>query len=214
MTDTSQGTIKSKILAAALYLFNRFGFVNVRLQHIADEAGVSVGNLAYHFKTKDALINVIYQSILLRQEKLLTDLHHTPIFTTLDLHIRNTFYFQQQYSFFFTDTLEFIRAFPFLKQTHRKHIDVTVEQVDGLLKFSISRGALQEPVGPDSLILLAHRYVLMTENWMNFERMRGIDASELQVKNYRLALWSLLSPYFTSHGAEEFQYLGTSTNDD
>ncbi|MVM28863.1 TetR family transcriptional regulator [Spirosoma sp. HMF4905] len=214
MENKSQGDIKVKLLTAALYLFNRFGFVNVRLQHIADEAGVSVGNLAYHFKTKDALIETAYQSILHTQEKLVTDLHHTPLFNTIDEYIRSTFYFQQQYSFFFTDTLELIRAFPSLRQKHRKHLDWKIMQIDWLLKATISRGALHDPAEPDSLVLLAHRYVMMTESWMNFERMRGIDASKLEIKNYRLALWSLLSPYFTVKGIQEFQLLTSTTNID
>ena len=43
------------ILDKALTLFNEKGFVNVRLQHIADSAFVSVEHLAYHFKNKKIL---------------------------------------------------------------------------------------------------------------------------------------------------------------
>ena len=210
MDSKPQGDIKNRLLEAALYLFNRFGFVSVRLQHIADEAGVSVGNLAYHFKTKDALVEAMYQSILVAQEKLLADLHHTPLFSTVDQYTRNTFNLQQQYSFFFTDTLELIRAFPALKQTHRKHIEWQIRQIEWLLTFSSSRGALRIPAAPDSLTLLAHRCILLTETWMNFERMRGVGATELTIKNYRLAIWSLLSPYFTAKGMLEFRHLNPS----
>ncbi|GAB4004050.1 TetR/AcrR family transcriptional regulator [Spirosoma sp. KCTC 42546] len=209
MGTRSQGDIKTKLLAAALYLFNRFGFVSVRLQHIADEAGVSVGNLAYHFNTKDALVEALYQSIQLAQEKLLSDLRHHPLFSSLDQYIRNTFSLQQQYSFFFTDTLELMRAFPSLKQAHRKHLDWQTRQVDWLLTFSSARGALRIPVAPDSSVLLAHRCMLLTESWVNFERMRGIGAHELTITNYRLAVWSVLSPYFTTKGMLEFKHLNS-----
>ncbi|MEL7123903.1 MAG: TetR/AcrR family transcriptional regulator, partial [Bacteroidota bacterium] len=47
---------KQKILDAALKLFNQDGIVNVRLQHIADEAFVSVGNLAYHYSNKESIV--------------------------------------------------------------------------------------------------------------------------------------------------------------
>jgi len=40
---------KKKIIVAALKLFNQNGLVNVRLQHIADEAFISIGNMAYHY---------------------------------------------------------------------------------------------------------------------------------------------------------------------
>lgn len=42
---------KGKILVEALKLFNEKGFVNVRLQHIADKCNICVGNLAYHFES-------------------------------------------------------------------------------------------------------------------------------------------------------------------
>ncbi|MVM41526.1 TetR family transcriptional regulator [Spirosoma sp. HMF3257] len=207
MAQKAQYDSKHRLLKAALYLFNHFGFVSVRLQHIADEAGVSVGNLAYHFKTKDVLIETLYQSIINMQDKLLLEVSQAPIFSTIDYYLKNTFYLQQQYSFFFTDTLELMRAFPSLRQHHRRHISYQLMQTEWLLKFSMSRGALQHPIAPDSLALLSHRFTMMTENWMCFERMRGIGASDLQVKSYCHALWSLLIPYFTNKGKDEFQHL-------
>jgi len=41
---------KQKILKQSLQLFNELGISNVSLRDIADEAGISVGNLQYHFK--------------------------------------------------------------------------------------------------------------------------------------------------------------------
>ena len=45
LSTVMQGT-KEKIRKAALKRFNEEGIVNVRLQHIAGEAFLSVGNLA------------------------------------------------------------------------------------------------------------------------------------------------------------------------
>ena len=45
----SDPTTKQKIVHASIKLFNENGVANVRLQQIADEIGISVGNLAYHF---------------------------------------------------------------------------------------------------------------------------------------------------------------------
>ena len=52
---------KQRILEAAVFLFNREGVANVRLQQIADETGISVGNLAYHFKNKEAIVSAVYE---------------------------------------------------------------------------------------------------------------------------------------------------------
>ena len=50
---------KKNILASAIRLFNKHGLTNVRLQQIADEVGISVGNLAYHFPNKRSIVRHI-----------------------------------------------------------------------------------------------------------------------------------------------------------
>ena len=54
---------KQKILDSAVQLFNEKGLGNVRLQQIADKAGISVGNLAYHFYSKKAIIIAIDEEL-------------------------------------------------------------------------------------------------------------------------------------------------------
>ena len=120
-TSRSQAT-KQHILASALKLFNRDGFVNVRLQHIADEAIVSVGNLAYHFPNKEAIFNGIYQQILQEQKELLTEFRVVPLFDYLEKLIQLTYLLQQKYIFFYMDTLEILRAFPEQSKTHQNQI--------------------------------------------------------------------------------------------
>ncbi|WP_332369331.1 TetR/AcrR family transcriptional regulator [Spirosoma telluris] len=58
------GSTKGRILNASVRLFNEYGVDAVRLQQIAEEIGISVGNLAYHFKTKDAIIESVYEQVL------------------------------------------------------------------------------------------------------------------------------------------------------
>ena len=50
---------KQKIILSSIELFNQKGLTNVRLQNIADQCGISVGNLAYHFSNKLAIIEVV-----------------------------------------------------------------------------------------------------------------------------------------------------------
>ncbi len=54
---------KNKIIEAAIQLFNEKGLSNVRLQQIADETGISVGNLAYHYSNKDLIVTSVYERL-------------------------------------------------------------------------------------------------------------------------------------------------------
>ena len=198
---------KEKILASALYLFNRFGFVSVRLQHIADEVGMSVGNLAYHFKTKDEIIEKLYQQLVYEQQRLLADLRMIPLFVNINRHVENSFLLQKEYSFFYTDTLEVVRAYPAIKRQYREQVQWQTIQLELLVKFNVARGALLEPQAPDSTFLLANRYLLILENWMNFERMKGTELAEINVQQLKDNIWGLLAPYFSLTGQNEYQQL-------
>jgi AcrR family transcriptional regulator len=198
---------KHRILSTSLYLFNRFGFVSVRLQHIADEVGMSIGNLAYHFKTKDEIIEKLYEELAQEQKQLLADLSMIPLFININRHVENTFLLQKKYSFFYTDSLELIRAHPSIKKKYREQIQWQTMQLEILLKFNVARGALIEPNQPDSLSLFANRYILFLENWMNFERLKGTEVAEIQVQQFKNDIWGLLAPYFSLTGENEFQQL-------
>lgn len=200
-------TTKEKIAESALFLFNRFGFVNVRLQHIADETGMSVGNLAYHFKTKDDLLEYLYEQIVAEQKRLLTDLRMIPLFVNLDAHIENTYRIQQKYSFFFTDTLEIMRAYSSIRRKHREHIQWQKIQIQLFGEFNISRGALIAPQYPDSLVQATNRYVLMADTWLSYEAMQGVLMKDIQIEDFKNAIWGVLMPYFSNIGHQEFRQM-------
>jgi len=181
----------------------------VRLQHIADETGISVGNLAYHFKTKDDIIEKLYDELAEQQQKLLADLRAFPLFINMNIHAENTFILQKKYSFFYTDTLEVVRAYSNIKKHYFEQLQWQIIQLEILINFSISRGALKMSISPDSPILLANRYLLLLENWMNFELLKGTELSEMNVDKLKENIWGLLAPHFSLTGQNEYQELSS-----
>jgi AcrR family transcriptional regulator len=55
---------KTLILEAALKLFNEQGSMNVSTNHIAAEAGISPGNLYYHFRNKEEIIHDLFMKMM------------------------------------------------------------------------------------------------------------------------------------------------------
>jgi len=55
---------KTRILEAALKLFNEQGSMHVSTNHIAAEAGISPGNLYYHFHNKEEIILALFQRMI------------------------------------------------------------------------------------------------------------------------------------------------------
>ena len=54
---------KDKILNSARSLFNQRGVSDVTLRDIAEKVGISIGNLAYHYKNKDFMIAELFDKM-------------------------------------------------------------------------------------------------------------------------------------------------------
>ncbi len=93
-------------------LFNKHGFVNVRLQHIADFGGISVGHLAYHLKSKSCIVEDLYDQLKEAQERSLYEFRIAHLFEDINLQLGDIFKWQKHYLFFYLDTLEVFRAYP------------------------------------------------------------------------------------------------------
>ena len=102
---------KQKILDLSLLLFNEYGISNVRLQQIADETGISVGNLAYDFNNKEAITETLIANIVSGIEDLLRDCGKFSSLNDLDFFFKEYYRFSTRYRFFNFDFLEIKRNF-------------------------------------------------------------------------------------------------------
>ncbi|MES2773989.1 MAG: TetR/AcrR family transcriptional regulator [Bacteroidota bacterium] len=196
---------KQYILDKALALFNEKGFVNVRLQHIADRAFVSVGHLAYHFKNKEDIITTLYKKLKKTQELMLTEFRVLPLFEDLDFLLRSMYQLQQQYLFFYLDTLEVLRAFPDIGEKHRQLLRFQRQQILFMLEFNTSRGSFIHPGYKEQFAELAHIFCMTMDNWMSYQYISG--NAEPDEANYCTDLWSILRGLFTDMGGPEFRQL-------
>ncbi|MEM1124767.1 MAG: TetR/AcrR family transcriptional regulator [Bacteroidota bacterium] len=196
---------KEKIITAALKLFNQNGVINVRLQHIADEAFVSVGNMAYHYHNKEAILYTLYETITEQQKGLLAEYRIVPLFDTLNRLFQRTFRLQQAYIFFYLDTLEIIRAYPKIGDIHQKHISFQVSQLAAILDFNVARGALITEPRVGLFNQLALQIWMTVDYWHNQQSVRG--DKEQSEKKYLEAVWALLIPYFTNMGKQEYEQM-------
>ena len=201
---------KPYILDRALKLFNKNGFVNVRLQHIADYGDISVGHLAYHFKHKDCIVETLYDELKAAQEKLLYEFRMAHLFEDINRQLHHIFDCQKHYLFFYLDTLEVLRAYQSIKQKHQQHIAWQIQQIEWMINYNVDTNTFKLPAKEGQYKQLAWLFWMTMDNWMYARQIKGLD--HLSEDDFIADLWSLMIPYLTNEAHQEMKMLCNNSN--
>lgn len=196
---------RQRIIQSAIALFNERGLVNVRLQHISDDTIISLGNITYHYKTKDDIIEAIWQEVQQAQAGLLAEFRTLPLFEDIDRYVAASFALQQQYQFFYNDTLEVVRAYPKVGEAHRLHTQWQAGQMGMMFQFNQARGVFAPPPYEDFYHFWANHWLWALENWMHRRCVMNEPTDDFE--SFSQALWGLLMPVFTPQGRREYEQL-------
>lgn len=190
---------KQRILDSSLQLFNQNGISNVRLQQIADETGISVGNLAYHYNNKEAITESLIANVITSIQDLLRHYGKYASLNDLDFFFKEFYQICTKYRFFNFDIFEIKRNFPasfdLLQPLHNKirlqlerHLDLCVQQ--RLLQKEVKI----KSIASNMWLLL---FFMPTEGQLN-----GKNFTSEYV--YRQRLWDYIKLNFTDKGNAEF----------
>ncbi|MES2520642.1 MAG: TetR/AcrR family transcriptional regulator [Bacteroidota bacterium] len=195
---------KQKILNASVQLFNQNGVDAVRLQQIAEETGISVGNLAYHFKNKDAIVESVYEFIFEDFSNVLKEYSVSAEMTSFDTQLGLYYQFFDKYQFYIADFFKTNNNPTEHQQIWQDYITKMQIQIKSRIDYLV----LNQDFKPEPISGL---YQQVAENiWINLifyiqkSRMRGITHTESQ---YKYAAWNQFRPYFTESGLSEFNQL-------
>ena len=196
---------KTKILSAALGLFNQHGLVNVRLQTIADEVGISVGNLAYHFYSKKAIVKAIDEEL----SQLITPfVAEDRLFLSLmdfDNHLARFYHLLKTYSFYFIDLLELKRAYPKLYKKQNQYIQQITQQIENWFAANMERGLIKAPIRAKHYKIIAHTIWMIITFWLTQPIDRGLPEERERI--FKEVVWSQILPYLTETGRLEFDLM-------
>ena len=195
---------RRRILDAALRLFNERGTAAVSTNHIAADAGISPGNLYYHFADKQEIIRALHAEYAAAHEDLwqpgpdarqnLAALRQN-ITTGTDLAV--------QYRFFSREILALLQADPRLRASYQ---DVYERRLGQWLAFGdqlAAQGAIRAPRPPRTARDLAVAIWLISENWLPFLDITGDPADPAQVARGADLVLAVLEPYLTGASPPE-----------
>ncbi len=197
---------KQKILNTSIRLFNENGMANVRLQQIAKEIGISPGNLAYHFRNKEAIIEAVNDELYLQAAEILSTYRIFPNLIDFDNQLTKYFSFLKKYPFYFLDLLEIERHYPDIRSKRQLHISKMISQIRKRFDFNQNRGLIFEEPRPGVYNSVATAIWVLITFWVPQNLARGIDKS-MDVIQFKEMVWNQVYPYFTEQGVAEFEQL-------
>ncbi|AFK03948.1 transcriptional regulator, TetR family [Emticicia oligotrophica DSM 17448] len=191
---------KERIVNASIKLFNDHGIASVRLQQIADEIGISVGNLAYHFKNKEAIIHSVYEKLFEDFQQILGSYLKTPSLLDFDSQISHYFDFFKNYQFYISDLFASEHPLPEVREQWQEFMNKMIFQIRKRLDFHARRGDLS-PQPENTYDILAEAIWMTLVFWIPQQQMRNKPISEARFKG---AVWNNIRPYLTEKGTSEF----------
>ena len=197
---------KLKIKRAALKLFNQHGLINVTLRDVAKDISKSYGNITYHFRNKEMLIESIYndmmqelsiinKGIMDSKESLFTKILKAPNYT-FDITMR--------YLFFYVDFVEIRRNFIGVFEK----IDANNKSRMEMWKYSLielqTQNYIRKELSEENLFYLMELsgamrtffFLKLTKNQLKEE---GLKIKYIEYTN------KLFYPYLTEKGRYEYK---------
>lgn len=196
-------TTKHRIISTAIVLFNQRGFMNVTMRDLAQELDISLGNLTYHFKRKDELVETIHRCLIDERNALLETVQVAPSITNIHAQLHPLMELYEKYRFFYLDILEVMRAFPDIASSHREHISNQIRYIRAIIDYSVGSGNMLPESRNGQYDSLAETVCLMLTFWLSQHTVRNLEGSFLN--EAREAMWNLVFPLLTTKGKAAFE---------
>lgn len=199
---------RARILDAARRLFNERGTTAVSTNHVAADAGISPGNLYYHFADKREIIRALHARYAAAHEDLWEPSPDAKRnLAMLRENVAAGMALAWEYRFFERELLALLRADP---ELHAAYAEVYERRLGEWLAFGaqlVAQGMMREPRPPRTLSDLVIAVWLIATNWLSFLDVTGDPQDPLQVARGGDLILVALDPYLTAQARRQFENL-------
>ena len=196
---------KEKIIESSIVLFNSKGLTNVRLQQIADHVGISVGNLAYHFYSKEAIVKKIDEQLSEMIAKIINMDASRFSLLDFDTHIARYYHLLNNYAFYFLDLLEIKRTYPKLYEKRKEYTNQIISQIESWLQANVEKEVCIPEIRARHYKIIAHTIWMIITFYMSKPINHGKPEDSERV--FKEVVWSQVLPHLTELGRLEFDMM-------
>jgi AcrR family transcriptional regulator len=184
-----------RILHSALELFNEQGTAAVSATRIAEHAGISKGNLQYHFRNKRDIIFALFQQAIQEMD---AGWYRDHLAATLE-HMAAMYVRQIQlilkYRFFYREMADLLRQDAQLRRRFADNRERRMRELERFMLALQSCGLMRFPPDPRRLRALIDVTWIVNENWLNYMDYHDREVTvEAMLEGYSEIL-EVLRPY-------------------
>lgn len=184
---------RERILESARRLFNKEGYFNVRMRAIAEEEGISVGNLTYHFKKKPEILLALYQEMTgIFDARLAASPSAEASLKHMQNEVEHSMKVMLDYRFFWLETLYIMKSEVEISRHFKMVYQQRLKGMTLYLARLVTAGELKAPQHPSDHYLLAQQMVSFSNNWILECELAGQSASAKSVKEKSKELMAYL----------------------
>jgi AcrR family transcriptional regulator len=163
---------RERILELSLRLFNEFGEPNITTTVIAEEMSISPGNLYYHFRNKDDIVNSIFVQFEQEIERIL----HVPAGRRSNIedvwqYLHLMFELIWRYRFFYRDLNDLLSRNRKLEVHFKQILTHKIKVARQLCDDLRSEGALE--ANDLKIDAMATNMVVVATYWLSYEYVRN-----------------------------------------
>jgi AcrR family transcriptional regulator len=195
-------TTKERILDVAVELFNTKGFVSVTMRDLAKEIGMSLGNLTYHFKKKEELMEAIHERIINERNVMLESVQMIPSIENIHRQMVPLLQLYERYRFLQQDILEVSRAYPHLAEIMRGQFKNQIRYIKAIIDYSVGSGNMSPEARMGQYQQLSETVWMIITFWLAQRELR--DQKGNLYNQARSAIWNLTIPLLTEKGLANF----------
>jgi AcrR family transcriptional regulator len=171
-------------------MFNERGEPNVTTNHIADELEISPGNLYYHFRNKDDIVENLFARYEAGMDGALTTAEdRLPSLEDIWMQLHQVFEVMWQYRFIYRDLVDLTSRNRKLRMHFARILKRAGESatsvLQGLVRAEIMRATRTE------VDATAQNILLVTTFWMNYNAVRG-GSSERTAEDLTLGIHQVM----------------------
>lgn len=197
---------KEKILDTALRLFNESGLSKVTLRTIANEMGISQGNLNYHFKKREDIIEGLYFDLVHLIDQTMDhsgrDEDLFSMMFSMTKKMMDSFF---EYRFFLTDFVQIIRENEVIREHYSQLVIQREQQFEVIFKVFIAQGYMREEVFEGEYKNLFMRLQILGSFWIPSTVILSEELNTNTISRYGNLINETIIPYLTPKGLKAYQ---------